>query len=100
MNTVASIADPMPEPIHTDNLIELCDSNFERDVFRKLTALGYYVTPQVKVGPFSIDLVVEGEKDRRLAIELDDRYHPVEKWMEDWSRQRTMERVGWKFWRC
>jgi len=57
--------------------------------------------PQVKVGPFSIDLVVEGEKDRRLAIELDgDKYHPPEKWMEDWKRQRTMERVNWQFWRC
>ncbi len=20
--------------------------------------------------------------------------------MDDWKRQRTMERVGWKFWRC
>lgn len=20
--------------------------------------------------------------------------------MEDWQRQRVMERVGWKFWRC
>ena len=63
--------------------------------------MGYNVTPQVKVGPFSIDLVIEGDQDRRLAVELDgDKYHPAEKWMEDWSRQRTMERVGWKFWRC
>ena len=45
--------------------------------------------------------VIEGDQDRRLAVELDgDKYHPAEKWMEDWSRQRTMERVGWKFWRC
>jgi len=92
---------PMPERITTNDLIDLCDSNFERDVFRKLIALGYNVTPQVKVGPFSIDMVIEGDQDRRLAVELDgDKYHPAEKWMEDWSRQRTMERVGWKFWRC
>ena len=53
------------------------------------------------MGTFSIDLVVAGEKDRRLAIELDgDKYHPPEKWMEDWKRQRTMERVNWQFWRC
>jgi very-short-patch-repair endonuclease len=94
-------ANPMPVQIQTNNPIELCESYFERDVFSKLTVLGYNVTPQVKVGPFSIDLVIEGDQDRRLAVELDgDKYHPAEKWMEDWSRQRTMERVGWKFWRC
>lgn len=93
--------DPMPQQKQIDDLIELCDSGFERDVFKRLSKLGYNVTPQLKVGAFSIDLVVEGDMDRRLGIELDgDKYHPPEKWMDDWQRQRTMERVGWKFWRC
>lgn len=92
---------PMPQRNQVENPLELCDSEFERDVFSKLIEKGYRVTPQVQVGAFSIDMVVEGENDRRLAIELDgDKYHPPEKWMDDWSRQRTMERVGWKFWRC
>lgn len=94
-------ASPMPQNGYVDNPIDLCDSDFERDVYKRLVEKGYNVTPQVKVGAFSIDLVVEGENDRRLAIELDgDKYHPPEKWMDDWRRQRTMERVGWKFWRC
>ena len=39
--------------------------------------------------------------DRRLAIELDgDQYHGPERWAEDLARQRVMERVGWRFWRC
>lgn len=92
---------PMPQIEQVDHPTDLCDSNFERDVYKKLVKKGYNVTPQVKVGAFSIDLVVEGENDQRLAIELDgDKYHPPEKWMDDWKRQRTMERVGWKFWRC
>jgi len=92
---------PMPQIEHVDNPIDLCDSDFERDVYKRLIEKGYNVTPQVKVGVFSIDLVVEGENDLRLAVELDgDKYHPPEKWMDDWKRQRTMERVGWKFWRC
>ena len=63
--------------------------------------LGYRVQPQVKVGPYAIDLVVEGHDDRRLAIELDgDAYHGPERWSEDLARQRVMERVGWRFWRC
>ncbi len=92
---------PMPQHEHIDNPIDLCDSGFERDVYKRLIKKGYNIVPQVKVGAFSIDLVVEGENDQRLAIELDgDKYHPPEKWMDDWKRQRTMERVGWKFWRC
>lgn len=46
-------------------------------------------------------MVVEGEADRRLAIELDgDKYHTPDRWADDLSRQRVMERVGWRFWRC
>jgi len=82
-------------------LLELCDSEFERDVLGRLLELGYRVTPQVRVGPFSIDMVVEGEADRRLAVELDgDKYHTPDRWADDLARQRVMERVGWRFWRC
>lgn len=92
---------PMPSRSKTSDLIDLCDSGFERSVFTYLVNKGYHVTPQVKIGSFSIDLVVEGDNDKRLAIELDgDKYHTPEKWMDDWTRQRTMERVGWTFWRC
>ena len=80
------------------DLMSLCQSGFERDVLARLLALGYRVQPQVKVGPFSIDLVVEGRDDRRLAIELDgDQYHGAERWADDLARQRVMERVGWRF---
>ncbi len=92
---------PMLQQQQSNNPRELCDSGFERDVYDRLIEKEYNVIPQVKVGIYSIDLVVEGEQDRRLAIELDgDKYHTPEKWMDDWKRQRTMERVGWKFWRC
>jgi hypothetical protein len=46
-------------------------------------------------------LVVEGAADRRLAIECDgDKYHGPERWADDMARQRVLERVGWRFWRC
>ncbi len=94
-------ANPMPPRQHINDPRKLCESGFERDVYDRLVENGYNVTPQVKVGPYFIDLVVDGEQDRRLAIELDgDKYHTPEKWMEDWKRQRTMERMGWTFWRC
>jgi very-short-patch-repair endonuclease len=72
-------------------------SAFEREVMRRLSAAGYRVAPQWRVGAFRIDLVVEGD-GRRLAIECDgDRYHPLEKLPEDMDRQSILERMGWIF---
>jgi very-short-patch-repair endonuclease len=78
-----------------------CDSDFEREVLRRLVERGYSVTPQVGAMGYSIDLVVEGRGEQRLAIECDgDKYHGPERWADDMSRQRILERVGWRFWRC
>ena len=59
------------------------------------------MTPQVGAQGYRIDLVVEGLDGRRLAVECDgDRYHGPERWADDMRRQRILERVGWRFWRC
>src|SRR6266481_5785978 len=72
-------------------------SNFEREVMKRLAAAGYRVTPHWRIGTFRIDLVVEGD-GKRLAIECDgDRYYPVEKLPEDMDRQSVLERMGWIF---
>lgn len=82
-----------------ENLEEKCDSVFEIDVLRMLIAKGYKVTPQVQVGRYRIDLVVEGLRDR-LAVECDgEKWHGPEKFEEDLMRQESLERAGWKFWR-
>jgi very-short-patch-repair endonuclease len=79
----------------------LCGSDFERAVLRRLLERGYRVTPQVGALGYKIDLVVEGTGDRRLAVECDgDQYHGPERWADDMARQRVLERVGWRFWRC
>lgn len=83
-----------------EDLRELCESPFECEVFDVLTQLGYRVTPQVPVGAYRIDMVVEGDNDHRLAIECDgDQHHGPEKWDADMRRQRILERAGWRFWR-
>jgi very-short-patch-repair endonuclease len=72
-------------------------SNFEREVMKRLSAADYRVTPHWKIGTFRIDLVVEGD-GKRLAIECDgDRYRPLEKLPEDMERQSVLERMGWIF---
>jgi very-short-patch-repair endonuclease len=83
------------------DLGSMCDSDFEREVLRRLLDRGYRVTPQVGAMNYRIDLVVEGANGRRLAIECDgDQYHGPERWADDMRRQRILERVGWRFWRC
>ncbi|MDR2323889.1 MAG: AAA family ATPase [Acidovorax sp.] len=79
---------------------EKCESPFEREVYDILVEKGYRVIPQVPVGQFRIDMVVEGDNDNRLAIECDgDRYHGPDQWDNDMRRQRILERAGWTFWR-
>ena len=93
-----------PMPLETDSGDEglaACDSGFERDLMQKLLDRGYRVQPQVGSLGFRIDMVVEGPDGRRLAVECDgDRFHGPEQWREDMRRQRVLERVGWRFWRC
>lgn len=85
----------------TGDLESMCDSDFERDVLRRLVAEGYRVAPQVGAQGYRIDLVVEGASGRRLAIECDgDSFHGPDRWADDMRRQRILERVGWTFWRC
>ncbi|WP_237477221.1 AAA domain-containing protein [Lichenibacterium dinghuense] len=92
---------PMPAAAPAGDLAERCESGFERDVLARLLALGYRTLPQVGSEGFRIDLVVEGAEGRRLAVECDgDSFHGPERWRDDMRRQRILERVGWRFWRC
>ena len=73
------------------------DSEFERQVLRRLMTAGYQVRPQWKVGSYRIDMVVEGS-GKRLAVECDgDRYHTLDNLADDMQRQAILERLGWTF---
>jgi very-short-patch-repair endonuclease len=72
-------------------------SDFERELMKRLLAAGYRVSPHWRIGKYRLDLVVEGGGSR-LAIECDgDRYRPLEKLPEDMERQSVLERMGWTF---
>ena len=91
----------VPDASDVERLVDRCESGFEIDVFTELAKRGYRVIPQVKTGAYRIDMVVEGGRDNRLAIECDgDEYHGPDRWQHDMSRQRVLERAGWTFWRC
>ncbi len=89
------------DEVRVEDMRKLCESPFEREMYDELTQRGYWVTPQVRVGQYRIDMVVEGHDDARLAVECDgDKYHGADKWADDMQRQRVLERAGWVFWRC
>jgi very-short-patch-repair endonuclease len=99
---IAHFAAPFAQDeVRVQDLRKLCESPFEREMYDELVQRGYWVTPQVRVGHYRIDMVVEGHNDARLAIECDgDKYHGADKWNDDMQRQRVLERAGWVFWRC
>ena len=98
---IAHFENPMPELEEIEDALSVCESNFERDMMQRLLQRGYRVQGQVGSIGYRIDMVVEGADRRRLAVECDgDRYHGPEQWRQDMRRQRVLERVGWRFWRC
>lgn len=89
--------DPKATMEQLEALERQTESDFEREVLRRLHALGYKVSSQWPVGPYRIDLVVS-DGQNRLAVECDgDRAHPPEKLGEDMARQAILERLGWRF---
>jgi very-short-patch-repair endonuclease len=80
------------------DLLDACESQFERDVLQKIVARGYWkVSVQHNVGRYRLDIVVEGPH-ARLAVECDgDRWHGPDVWHKDRARQQVLERANWTF---
>jgi very-short-patch-repair endonuclease len=84
----------------SDQVLDVCESGFEKEVGAELLKRGYRLRAQVPVAGYRLDFVVEGQGDHRLAIECDgDPYHGPDRWSEDVRRQKALERLGWIFWR-
>ncbi|MEU1751154.1 AAA domain-containing protein [Micromonospora matsumotoense] len=78
-----------------DDLEKRCDSDFEREVLRRMLRRGLRPLPQFRIGSYRIDFVLPAPDGRRLAIECDgDAYHGPEQWESDMRRQAVLERVG------
>jgi len=74
------------------------ESPLERAVQRALRTRGFTVRPQVAVGHYRIDLVVEGASGGRLAVECDGEASAgIDRFDADERRQLILERLGWRF---
>lgn len=77
---------------------KLAQSEFEKQVIRRLTERSFRIAAQWQVGAFSIDIVVFGSNEKKVAIECDgDRYHTISNLEDDHRRQLMLERLGWRF---
>lgn len=80
-----------------DARLESAESPFEKEVMKALLNKGYKVIPQLKVGSYRIDMVIE-DGDKRIAIECDgEKWHTQNDLPNDLKRQAILERLGWKF---
>ncbi|PWU59464.1 DNA helicase [Micromonospora globispora] len=78
-----------------DDLETRCESDFEREVLRRILRRGYRPLTQFRIGGYRIDFVLPAPDGRRLAIECDgDAYHGPDQWESDMRRQAVLERVG------
>ena len=80
-----------------DARLKAAESPFEEEVMKALLNKGYKVIPQLKVGSYRIDMVVE-DGDKRMAIECDgEKWHTQDDLPNDLKRQAILERLGWRF---
>ncbi len=91
--------DPGAGAREKQGVIGRAESPFEQEVLSRLIDAGYRVHPQYKVGAYRIDIVVEGERQARLAVECDGaQFHSTpEQIRSDLDRQALLERMGWRF---
>ena len=94
---ISYCTDPKRVMAPVKDLLEKCESPFERDVVRRIQARGYRMRVQHRVGRFRIDIVIEGV-GKRLAVECDgEAFHTPDQWEQDNQRQEILERLDWKF---
>jgi len=80
-----------------DARLKPAESPFEKEVMKTLFNKGYHVIPQLRVGSYRIDMVIN-DGDKRIAIECDgEKWHTQDDLPNDLKRQAILERLGWRF---
>lgn len=86
-----------PNSQEYEQILSAAESPFETEVMTKLLNKGYKVIPQMKVGAYRIDMVIE-DGDKRIALECDgEKWHTQDDLPNDLKRQAILERLGWNF---
>ncbi|MEG0774557.1 AAA domain-containing protein [Clostridium sp.] len=82
--------------IESEAAVTLLLSSFEEDLQEEFTKQGIALTPHFKIGKYTIDFIVNGEK--KLALKcIGKNNHLPYSYEEEYAAQHTLERAGWKF---
>ncbi len=95
---ISHAEDPSTLRPKVDNGRKTFRSELEKEVFLNLREAGYRITQQYMVGECVIDLVVEDDKGRRIAVQCDgDREQTMDGVEEEMARHQMLRRLGWDF---
>ena len=73
-------------------------SDFKKEIYKELKRNKIDVTPNFKIGKYQIDIVVNDEAGKKIAVECDgDIIKAKEEYEEDIIEQDVLTRCGWKF---
>lgn len=78
------------------NLKSIFESQLQKDVYRAIKEKGYDVKPQVTMGKYKMDFVIDGLSNK-IAIQCDGDKMDSENWEEKYQKKACLERVGWEF---
>ncbi|MFL0195597.1 AAA domain-containing protein [Clostridium sp. WILCCON 0269] len=85
--------------MNNKNIEYIFQSKLQKDVYNIIKNKGYNVIPEVKIGRYKIDFIVEGVRNRVAIICDGDVSSEKYNWEETIERQLDLQRVGWIFYR-
>ncbi|MBC2581287.1 AAA domain-containing protein [Clostridium sp. DJ247] len=81
------------------NTNDVFQSRFQKDFYNSIKNKGYIVTPQVKIGTYKIDFLIEGVECRAAIICDGNTSVENYNWEEHIEQQLDLRRLGWNFYR-
>ena len=78
------------------DLKSIFESQLQKDVYKMIKEKYYDVKPQVVIGKYKMDFVIDGLSNK-IAIQCDGDKLTSENWEEEYQKRACLERVGWEF---
>ncbi len=82
---------------HNTNINYAFQTRFQKDVYNMIIDKGIELAPQVKIGRYKIDFVVEGSTNKIAIICEGEMLNENYDWEERLEVQMELERIGWTF---
>jgi very-short-patch-repair endonuclease len=81
---------------HELNLNYVFKYQLQREIYGRIKEMGYKIIPQMKIGVYNIDFIIEGENNKAALICEGDRDKNVDI-TNALMQQINLERIGWNF---